>query len=326
MKRIVARQKEDGGWAQTKDAESDAYATGQALYALAEQERNRRTQRSSERAGVSGQGPVPRRVLDDGVPREPARQQESQEPRSNLPCRNCVGGHGIRTTASRQCSNRGAGRNENARRLRRRGEIRERSSFGRNYDPATSGKSSTCTGPATPESGASIPPLKRMWRGRCPSLCAPHTTDRGSGSPNGTDASSGSSRLWPRHRKRRAWPGSWSSRTGRTGDDCCRRPSRFPGRVAIRRSFWTESGLTAAARLYLELGFQKTEGENRSDVGSGSRRREGVDSSCEAVRCPGTRSVAQDRGWRALRAASGSSRREPLPFTSETRRLSCQKR
>lgn len=34
-RRIVARQNEDGGWAQSKDMARDAWATGQALYALA---------------------------------------------------------------------------------------------------------------------------------------------------------------------------------------------------------------------------------------------------------------------------------------------------
>jgi hypothetical protein len=35
VKRISERQNEDGGWSQTKDMASDAWATGQALYALA---------------------------------------------------------------------------------------------------------------------------------------------------------------------------------------------------------------------------------------------------------------------------------------------------
>src|SRR5262249_19535194 len=35
IKRIKERQKADGGWSQTKDMASDAWATGQALYALA---------------------------------------------------------------------------------------------------------------------------------------------------------------------------------------------------------------------------------------------------------------------------------------------------
>src|SRR5262245_34272748 len=33
---LRSAQNEDGGWSQIKEAESDAYATGQALYALAE--------------------------------------------------------------------------------------------------------------------------------------------------------------------------------------------------------------------------------------------------------------------------------------------------
>src|SRR5262245_57342930 len=36
VKRILGRQKDDGGWSQTKERASDAYATGQALYALSE--------------------------------------------------------------------------------------------------------------------------------------------------------------------------------------------------------------------------------------------------------------------------------------------------
>lgn len=36
MKAIRDRQKPDGGWSQTPEMASDAYATGQALYALAE--------------------------------------------------------------------------------------------------------------------------------------------------------------------------------------------------------------------------------------------------------------------------------------------------
>jgi len=36
VKRILGRQRGDGGWAQTKDMASDAFATGQALYALME--------------------------------------------------------------------------------------------------------------------------------------------------------------------------------------------------------------------------------------------------------------------------------------------------
>jgi hypothetical protein len=36
VQRIVDQQKADGGWSQTPDAASDAFATGQALYALAE--------------------------------------------------------------------------------------------------------------------------------------------------------------------------------------------------------------------------------------------------------------------------------------------------
>jgi len=35
-KAIVAQQSSDGGWAQTVNLQSDAYATGQSLYALAE--------------------------------------------------------------------------------------------------------------------------------------------------------------------------------------------------------------------------------------------------------------------------------------------------
>ncbi|MHC0039861.1 hypothetical protein, partial [Pseudoneobacillus sp. C159] len=35
VKRIKERQNADGGWSQTKDMASDAWATGQALYALA---------------------------------------------------------------------------------------------------------------------------------------------------------------------------------------------------------------------------------------------------------------------------------------------------
>ena len=35
VKRIKERQNEDGGWSQTKGKASDAWATGQALYALA---------------------------------------------------------------------------------------------------------------------------------------------------------------------------------------------------------------------------------------------------------------------------------------------------
>jgi hypothetical protein len=37
-KRLIARQNGDGGWGQTKGMKSDAHATGQALYALAEAE------------------------------------------------------------------------------------------------------------------------------------------------------------------------------------------------------------------------------------------------------------------------------------------------
>src|SRR5262249_10847005 len=36
VKRIQARQNADGGWSQAKDMASDAWATGQALYALSE--------------------------------------------------------------------------------------------------------------------------------------------------------------------------------------------------------------------------------------------------------------------------------------------------
>jgi squalene-hopene/tetraprenyl-beta-curcumene cyclase len=35
VRRIKERQNADGGWSQTKDMDSDAWATGQALYALA---------------------------------------------------------------------------------------------------------------------------------------------------------------------------------------------------------------------------------------------------------------------------------------------------
>ena len=34
IEKLVARQNKDGGWGQLKDAASDAYATGQVLYAL----------------------------------------------------------------------------------------------------------------------------------------------------------------------------------------------------------------------------------------------------------------------------------------------------
>jgi hypothetical protein len=37
VKQIRSVQNEDGGWGQIKNAKSDAYATGQALYALAEE-------------------------------------------------------------------------------------------------------------------------------------------------------------------------------------------------------------------------------------------------------------------------------------------------
>jgi len=36
LKKVLALQNPDGGWSQTKDLPSDAYATGQSLYALAE--------------------------------------------------------------------------------------------------------------------------------------------------------------------------------------------------------------------------------------------------------------------------------------------------
>jgi squalene cyclase len=36
VEKLRGTQKTDGGWGQTKEAKSDAYATGQALYALAE--------------------------------------------------------------------------------------------------------------------------------------------------------------------------------------------------------------------------------------------------------------------------------------------------
>ena len=36
VKQIVAQQRSDGGWSQSPDLESDAYATGQTLYALCE--------------------------------------------------------------------------------------------------------------------------------------------------------------------------------------------------------------------------------------------------------------------------------------------------
>jgi hypothetical protein len=49
VKRIKERQNEDGGWSQTKDMASDAWATGQALYALAH-------------AGVKSDEPVIRRA------------------------------------------------------------------------------------------------------------------------------------------------------------------------------------------------------------------------------------------------------------------------
>ena len=49
VKRIKERQNEDGGWSQTKDMASDAWATGQALYALAH-------------AGVKADEPVIRRA------------------------------------------------------------------------------------------------------------------------------------------------------------------------------------------------------------------------------------------------------------------------
>jgi Squalene-hopene cyclase N-terminal domain len=49
VKRIKERQNQDGGWSQTKDMASDAWATGQALYALAH-------------AGVKSDEPVIRRA------------------------------------------------------------------------------------------------------------------------------------------------------------------------------------------------------------------------------------------------------------------------
>ena len=36
LRRLLRQQREDGGWAQTPDLASDAYATGQALYTLHE--------------------------------------------------------------------------------------------------------------------------------------------------------------------------------------------------------------------------------------------------------------------------------------------------
>ena len=36
LKKVASLQNPDGGWSQTKEQPSDAYATGQALYALAE--------------------------------------------------------------------------------------------------------------------------------------------------------------------------------------------------------------------------------------------------------------------------------------------------
>jgi len=49
VKRIKERQSSDGGWSQTKDMASDAWATGQALYALAH-------------AGISSDDPVVQRA------------------------------------------------------------------------------------------------------------------------------------------------------------------------------------------------------------------------------------------------------------------------
>ena len=37
-KKLLATQREDGGWSQLANLESDSYATGQALYALSETE------------------------------------------------------------------------------------------------------------------------------------------------------------------------------------------------------------------------------------------------------------------------------------------------
>src|SRR5262249_40528813 len=40
-RKLIARQNTDGGWGQAKGMKSDAHATGQALYSLAEAERKR---------------------------------------------------------------------------------------------------------------------------------------------------------------------------------------------------------------------------------------------------------------------------------------------
>ena len=49
---LVAAQRPDGGWSQLATLESDAYATGQAMYALNQAARSNRYQQSIDRASA----------------------------------------------------------------------------------------------------------------------------------------------------------------------------------------------------------------------------------------------------------------------------------
>ena len=70
---VLAQQKPDGGWPQTKDRDSDAYATGLALYALAEAGMSANDAAIAKAAHVSDQKPGGSRLMADDVAPEGAR-------------------------------------------------------------------------------------------------------------------------------------------------------------------------------------------------------------------------------------------------------------
>ena len=94
VRRIKERQNADGGWSQAKDMASDAWATGQALYALAHAGIKPDEPVIARGTRLPDQDATRRRLLADDVAAGQARRRRVKEPDPDHRRRQRVGGPG----------------------------------------------------------------------------------------------------------------------------------------------------------------------------------------------------------------------------------------
>ena len=107
-KRLLARQNADGGWGQAAGLRSDAFATGQALVAVAAAGCVPGRPGGGQGPGVPGPVPAGGRVLGNGVAAG-GRAGRAQEPGPHHPRRDGLGGSGAGPLGTPQRQARGAG-------------------------------------------------------------------------------------------------------------------------------------------------------------------------------------------------------------------------